>query len=594
MNHTQYDGPLTMNKDAYTRTAFLAVLFLGLFAMAARNSTDPDLWWHLATGRFIVLHKAVPHADPFSYTSINKPWIAHEWLSDVLFYRLYHSTGWSGLIVLFAVVITASFFLLYLRCGSNVYVAGVTTLCAALATRPVWGVRPQVLSLLLTSLWLLLLERSEHNHKVLWWTVPFTLLWVNLHAGFALGPVLYGLFLLGHWIENKCISRNRPASCEQSSTRLSIRPALLILVLDFLLVPFNPNGARLFWYPIQTLRSSAMQTYIAEWASPNFHRPEYWTFLLLILATFAMVSLQPASIRLRDLLLLTVSLFAALRSIRLIPLFVLIAIPLISKQVAKWLRARPSNSPPRDRLNFPARQVLNLCLIVGMALFAGLHTARVIRQQPQSEAENFPEAAVAFLQTHAPVGRVFNSYDWGGYLVWRLYPAVRVFIDGRADLYGDQFLHEFADTYGFKDGWRQTLERWNIQTVVVPVDSALATGLRNAPGWSVAFNDSHAIVLTRSPIAIDVSSPFAHPLDASLKGNSTPVHDGYPGYARNYTLDTHLRVIIVANISPASDVRVTGTQIPAGQTPLSAWKSCSKRLISSRRASYGVPAQVVA
>ncbi len=585
MNHTQYDGPLAMNKDAHTRTAFLAVLFLGLFAMAARNSTDPDLWWHLATGRFIVQHRAVPHTDVFSYTSINKPWIAHEWLSDVLFYQLHHSTGWSGLIVLSAAVIAVAFFLLYLRCGTNVYVAGVATLCAALATRPVWGVRPQVLSLLLTSLWLLLLERSERRPNLLWWTFPLMLLWVNLHAGFAVGIALFVLFILGDWIEGRL--GYRPMNY--------LRFPLFILVLDLLVVPLNPNGVKLFWYPIQTLRSSAMQSFIAEWASPNFHQPEYWPFLLIILATFAMVCLRPTSIRLRDLLLLIVSLFAALRSIRLIPLFVLIAVPLISKQIAEGPRARPVSAAPRSHLPPLARQVLNSSLIIGMAAFAALHTVQVIQQQPQSEAQHFPEAAVAFLQAHPPAGPIFNSYDWGGYLVWKLYPAIHIFIDGRADLYGDQFLREFANTYGFKDDWQQTYDRWHIQTVVVPVDSALATGLRSATGWTVVFQDHQAIILTRSPIAaIDASSPFARPSEAPRKGNSTPLHDGYPGYARNYTLDTHLRVIIVANISPASGVRVTGTQIPAGLTPLSAWKSCSKRLISSRRASYGVPAQVVA
>ena len=111
----------------------------------------------------------------------------------------------------------------------------------------------------------------------------------------------------------------------------------------------------------------------------------------------------------------------------------------------------------------------------------------------------FPEGAVAFLQAHAPAGPIFNNYDWGGYLVWKLYPSLRVFIDGRADVYGDQFLHDFATTYEFKDDWQQTIQRWEIQSVLVPPQSALATGLRNAPGWIVSFEDAQAVVLTRSP-----------------------------------------------------------------------------------------------
>ena len=153
-----------------TKNVFLVVLFLGLFAMAARNVTDPDLWWHLKTGQFIVAHKSVPRSDPFSYTRAGAPWVAHEWLSEVLLYELERTTGWGGLIAVFAAALCAAFFLLYLRCGPNVYVAGLATLCAAWATMPVWGVRPQVLSVLLTSLWLLILERSERKPKLLWWT----------------------------------------------------------------------------------------------------------------------------------------------------------------------------------------------------------------------------------------------------------------------------------------------------------------------------------------------------------------------------------------------------------------------------------------
>ncbi len=509
---TRYDEPLAMNKLAHAGTAFLAVLFLGIFAMAARHSTDPDLWWHLATGRFIVQHHTVPRTDPFSYTRAGKPWIAHEWLSDVLFYQLHQSAGWWGLIILFAAVIAASFFLLYLRCGTNVFVAGVATLCAALATRPVWGVRPQILSLFLTSLWLVLLERSEHNPKVLWWTLPLTLLWVNLHAGFALGLAVYGLFLLGGWIENKWTgfiqtvpNQNRP-----SPTPTSPWFATLLFALDLLLVPLNPNGAKLFWYPFQTLRSSAMQNYIAEWASPNFHRPEYWAFFLILLALFAIVISQHMALRFRDLLLILVSLFAALRSIRLIPLFVLIVVPLISRQIVRWLKARPSNVRPRRHLPPFVQRALNSSIVVGMAVFAAFHTVRTIQQQPETESQTFPEAAVTFLQTHAPAGPIFNNYDWGGYLVWRLYPALRVFIDGRADLYGDRFLHEFADTYALEDDWQQTFERWHIQSVVLPLDSSLATGLRRAPGWTVAFEDHQAIVLTRSRTAADAPR-FEHP-----------------------------------------------------------------------------------
>jgi hypothetical protein len=490
---------MPMRAGIHTSQIFLAVLFLGLFALAARNVTDPDLWWHLKTGQLILQQEKVPHTDPFSYTSAGQPWIAHEWLADLVLYELHNMTGWAGLIVLFAALLCIAFYLLCLRCGASAYVAGVATLCAAFATRPTWGVRPQVLSFLLTSLWLLILERSERNPKLLWWTLPLTLLWVNLHAGFAAGIALVALFLAGEWIEHK-------AGEPPNTPRL--RLLALIFVLDLLIVPINPNGIKLFWYPIQTLHSAAMQTSIAEWASPNFHRAEYWPFLLILLCLFAMFSWSRTVIRSRDLLLLVVTLFAGLRSIRLIPLFVLIAVPLISRQISAWIRPRPASRSRHTHLTLSTRAMLNSALVLGMATFAVVHTVQVISHQASTDARLFPEHAVAFLQSHPPEGPIFNHYDWGGYLIWKLYPSVRVFIDGRADVYGESFLHQFTETYQFKDDWRRNLQRWNIQTVLIPANSPLATGLRSAPDWRVSYQDAQAIILTRASAENSASLPI--------------------------------------------------------------------------------------
>jgi hypothetical protein len=472
---------------------FLAAVLLGLFALTARNVTDPDVWWHLETGQYISEHKSVPHADPFSYTRAGAPWVAHEWLTDLLLYALDRITGFGGLMVVFASVLCAAFFLLYLRCGPNPYVAGVAMHYAAWATEPVWGVRPQVLSLLLTSLWLLILERAERNPKILWWTLPLTLLWVNLHAGFALGLALSALFLVGEFIERALGRSPQNASL--------LRTEALVLGLDLLIVPLNPNGLRMFSYPVETLRSSTMQDYIVEWASPNFHRAEYWPFLLVVLSTFAILGWSGRDVRPRNLLLLLVSLYAGLCSIRMMPLFVLIAVPLICRQVGDW----PASQQPRHRSSVFV-PLLNSAIVLAMLVFAGVHTAQVIRRQPQAEMERFPARAAAFLQIHPPSGPIFNHYDWGGYLIWKLYPATRVFIDGRADLYGERLLNQFADTYQFKGDWKQPLQQWRIVTVLVPANSALATGLRSSTGWIVAYEDPQAVVLTATSHAIQAAT----------------------------------------------------------------------------------------
>jgi hypothetical protein len=470
-----------MTSTLTTKHTFLAVLFIGLFATSARNVIDPDVWWHLKTGEYIAEHRTIPHIDPFSYTAAGKPWVTHEWLTELGMYELQSHAGFGALIILFAALVAIAFFLLYLRCGSSPYIAGVTILCAAWSTAPLWGPRPQVLSLLLTSLWLFILERSEQNQNLLWWTLPLTLLWVNLHAGFALGLVLSALFLAAGLIERRLGSRSQHHD--------HWRRSALILLLDLLLVPLNPNGVRMFTYPIETLRSTAMQSYIAEWASPNFHRAEYWPFLLMVLATFTALICSQIPVRPRDLILLLVGLYASLASIRMIPLFVLIAAPLIAKRLGTW-----PHTTHRAHTGF--RTPLNALVIVAMAIFAVVRVGEVIHQQPAAEARDFPTRAVAYLEQHPPPGNIFNHYDWGGYLIWKLYPTTPVFIDGRADLYGPELLHDFADAYQFKNRWQQIFQRWQIQTVVVPPASALAIGLQSAPEWTVAYQDSQAIILT--------------------------------------------------------------------------------------------------
>lgn len=503
-----------MKRLADLRSVFLIVLFGGLFALAARNVTDPDLWWHLKTGQLILENHAIPHTDSFSYTRAGHGWITHEWLSEIFIYKLWCIAGWAGLIITFAAITCAAFFILFIRCRANVYVAGLVTLWAALATRPLWGPRPQIISLSLTALWLLILERSEENPKLLWWSLPILLLWVNLHAGFALGLAFSALFVAGEWLDGSFTGT-------KNSPRLGF--SALILLVDLLVVPLNPNGTKLYFYPIETLHSTAMQSYIAEWASPNFHRPEYWPFLTLILAAFVVVCWSRSRVRPRDLLLLVLTLVASLRSIRLIPAFILIASPLVARWVEIWLISRPFTPLRlRHKMPTPMRRLLHGTILIFTTAFIGLEIRQVVQQQPAVEMQAFPVRAISFLQKHPPSGHLFNNYDWGGYIIWKLYPCTKVFIDGRADLYkdayGDALLHHFADAYELKDGWRDTLRRWQVQAVLIPPTSALAAGLRESAEWSVLYEDRQAILFT----AAHSNLPEGNSPKASLGSGASP------------------------------------------------------------------------
>jgi hypothetical protein len=484
-----YDGG-RMQEWLTSKRTFLAVVFLGILALSARSVSDPDVWWHLKTGQMIAQTRTVPHTDSFSFTRAGAPWVAHEWLTELFIYGTYRIGGWGGLIVVFALMVSAAFFLVYLRSAPDPYSSGLIVLLGAWATAPVWGVRPQVVSLLLTSLWFLIVERSEQNLRLLWWTLPLTVLWVNLHAGFALGLALLLLFLAGEFLEQ--VASSRP------SNHARLRALAITFVFDLLLVPLNPNVARMYFYPVDTLRSKAMQNYIAEWASPNFHHAEYIPFLLLLLTTTAILAWSRFRVRPRDILLLMVSTFAALSSIRMIPFYVLVAVPVLSRPVELWAPSQRSQRRLRAaRVPLPYAGVLNALILFALIGFVGFQIKNVVQRQPEVEAQHFPVGAVAYLQAHAPSGPLFNLYDWGGYLIWRLNPQTPVFIDGRADLYGESLMRQFAEMYGLKGGWQESLQTWRIKTILLNPDSALAVALRNAPGWQVGYSDSQAIVLER-------------------------------------------------------------------------------------------------
>ncbi|MGA7631490.1 MAG: hypothetical protein WCB11_12030, partial [Terriglobales bacterium] len=188
-----------------TEIPFAAILLFGLLAMTARNAIDPDLWWHLRTGQWIVESGHIPHSDPFSFTRAGHAWISHEWLSEIIFFELYKHAGAPALIVFSAIITTFGFMLLYLRClpgGQNRHWAAAATALAALASAPSFGARPQMFTFTLASLLLFLVERGESRPKLLLWIPPLFLLWLNLHGGFALGPALLVAYGAGVLLES--------------------------------------------------------------------------------------------------------------------------------------------------------------------------------------------------------------------------------------------------------------------------------------------------------------------------------------------------------------------------------------------------------
>jgi hypothetical protein len=476
-----------------TRRLFVIIFAMGLFVMACRNVTDPDVWWHLRTGQLILQQHHVPRTDPFSFTRAGAPWLDHEWLSQVLIFGLYRLGGWGALIVVFGAVIASGLMLVFARSSGKPYIAGIVTLLAAFASAPSWGVRPQMFTFLLASILLFLLERSYQHPKLLWYLPPLTLLWANLHAGFALGIGLVILFACGAVLDVVF----GYGSWSEAKKRLAALTAVAIVSAGVVVV--NPCGARLYSYPFATLHSPAMLGYIGEWQSPDFHDATYLPFLAMILATLLLPAISPRKLSPRELLLLTVSTYAALRSVRHIPLYVLVAAPVLCATtealLAKKRRIVKGKEPP---ILGRAKVAFNATLLAFFVIFVVARLDYVIGNQSRVEGKEFPAAAAGFIRSHALPGPMLNHYNWGGYFIWKLYPEYRVFIDGRADLYGDNFIDEYAAAYAAKgENWREPLGQWGIRTIVLPPESPLLAGVRALPAWKQVYSDAQATILSR-------------------------------------------------------------------------------------------------
>lgn len=485
------------------RALLVFVFLLLIFTLAARQILDPDIWWHLKTGQHLVETRSIPHNDIFSTQFFGKEWITHEWLSEVLIYLVYRGVGFGGLIVSFALAITIGFAIAYRRCTKGVghpYVSGAALLLGALAAAPTWGARPQVFSFLFASIFLALLDDFPGKVKrhSIWWLVPLMVLWVNMHAGFPLGIVLILLAIIG-------IMLNTVVSDGGSLAALwpRLRRLCLVLLGCIAAVIVNPSGARLYSYPFETLTSQAMMKFIEEWRSPNFHELMFQPLAVLILAVLGALALSRKRVRLSQLLMLVVTGWAALRSGRNAPFFVLVAMPLLAEHTWDWLSAQRWGQwlslPEKREVGADAtlKMALNVLLLVAAPLtLAAWRVQHSVTNQAAAEAQAFPAAAVEFMRTHPSPPPVFNEYGWGGYLIWKL-PEYRVYIDGRADVYGDAFIEEFLATHDGETNWQESLSKHDVRTVLIKPDAALASLLRQDRGWQKVFEDNQAVIFVR-------------------------------------------------------------------------------------------------
>ncbi len=464
----------------------VAVALATISAIAVREPRDPDLWWHLATGRYIVAERRVPAFDVFSHTAVGHRWVTHEWLSDLLLYGGYRLLGMSGLVLLFAALIVATYVLVYRRCQARGIAASASVMLAAAASAMTWGVRPQMFSLFFASLYLYILEDGGGRKLARLWALPLlSLLWANLHSSFVVGLVLVAAFALAEeW--------NWLWAWKGSGPWLSARARRLMLVwvgcLALSLV--TPNGISAALFPFGTLSNGFIQSHIEEWFSPDFHAPWAWPLAAFWLALLGACALSPRRASARDVLLLLGAGAAGLYSARHVPFLGLVGAPLLAQQ----LTGPELGAGPGVHTRRPVKPVLGVAVglaALALAVTIGIRVFRVMRASATVDTTRYPVTAVAFIEREQLDRPLYNTYHWGGYLIWR---GHKVFVDGRAELYGDEVLGEYLKAYRVAPDWEKPLLDHDVGVVLIETDSSLAVVLRASGRWRQVYRDELATV----------------------------------------------------------------------------------------------------
>lgn len=504
----------------------LALLFGRMGGVRALLS-DADTGWHIRTGEWILNHHRVPVADFFSFTKAGEAWYAWEWLSDVLFAWLNAHGGLASVVLASILLLAATFTVLFrlARRHANPILALLVTTAAAIISSVHWLARPHLFTLLFLALFYGALERvregrnSFHGVPYLVLLPAATMLWTNLHGGFFVGIVMAAIYAAGEFLRIALAADRGVLQAERRRMLHYLMTAAACLAASLV----NPYFYRLHLHMLAYLGDSYAAQHIAEFLSLSFHHPVALIFELLLLAGSGAAFWNAARGRYTEALLVLVWAHAALLASRNLALYGVVAAPIIAAALDVWLRRLPGLQVAgwlkRGSARFleiaagaaqtdgaPRWHLVSVAAMVAVAaLLYAPAPARAFRSE--YDPAFYPAGAVAVLRDE-PAARIFTDDEWGDYLIYRLYPRTRVFVDGRSDFYGARFEQQYLDVLNVKTGWENTLSRFGINTILLSPSAPLAGALKESSRWRVTYDDGVALIF-RAGDSISAAIPGA-------------------------------------------------------------------------------------
>ncbi len=496
--------------------SFADLLFIGVLALLTANgfSTkllgDAGIGWHIRNGERIVQSHSIPNTDSFSATRSGQKWYAWEWLYDAGIAEVHAQSGLNGVVFFTAFVIALTFTLalkVAVKNGSSLPIA-ILLLALSISSSTIhFLARPHVLSWLFGVIWFAVLNESadeKHRPRIYWLPISMVI-WVNLHGGFLVGLVIVSIYWVEAFVDR---SKNRDAA---DRWKLLTK----ITALSFLATLANPRGIFLYVHIVRYLSDGFLMSHIQEFQSPNFHGLAQKCFAVLLLVAMAALAVNDQKIRTAHWMLILFAVYSGLYSSRNLPvsslLLVLIIAPIISSEVAdagQRSQMIPSLRKILVRFDGYASTVTamesrfrgHLWPIVGsiiglvICLNGGALGHRQILNAHFSE-KRFPVQAVDSMSTMESREPIFAPDYWGGYLIYRLYPERKAFVDDRHDFYGPDFFKQYLTTVHVEPGWDDLLTQLQAHWVLVPDGSPLANILKEDKRWTIVHEDETAVLL---------------------------------------------------------------------------------------------------
>jgi hypothetical protein len=474
-------------------------LFLTLSLFAGKGLlNDCDTGYHIRAGEHILDTLSIPRQDIFSFHSPSLSWTAHEWLSEVIMALVHHSLGLTGIVIFFSLLISLAYYIFFkiIKAKNDIVLSVFFALLVLLSSMTHWLARPHIFSLLLMIIWYYLLDEYQYkNRNYVYVLPPIMLLWVNLHGGFLAGFILIGIYFFGNIV--KFITSN---DLEKDIYKRKAKLLGLTTILCLLVCLINPFGYHILLFPFKLVSNKFIMDHVVEFMSPNFHKPLVFKYFLLLM--FVIFALSTVKINLIELLLILMFTNMSLYSVRYIPLFSVIATPILLRQLStiisrsdgrlsKFLNKRSDNI---SKLDTSVKGYLwPVAAIILVAFFA-----KAGKIDFKFDKKTKPVAAVEFLKKEKINGNMFDNDEFGDYIIYAAWPEYRVFFDGRGDMYGADIFKEYDKVASMKPGWNEVLKKYDISWIIFNANSALSLFLMQRDDWKLIYSDEVANIFVKN------------------------------------------------------------------------------------------------